>query len=62
MHMLYHHQPRKVIQALAGHTGPRSKEMYTSMFTLYMATTLAVPFIDDGHDAAQIFRTLPPMT
>lgn len=38
MHMLYHRQPRKVIQALA------------------------VPFTGDGHDAAQILRTLPPVT
>lgn len=62
MHMLYHRQPRKVIQALAGHKDPRSMEVYTRGFALDMAATLAVPFTGDGHDAAQILRTLPPLT
>lgn len=62
MHMLYHRQPRKVIQALAGHKDPRSMEVYTRVFALDMTATLAVPFTDDGHDAAQILRTLPPLT
>ncbi|OUG69884.1 tyrosine-type recombinase/integrase [Klebsiella pneumoniae] len=62
MHMLYHRQPRKVIQALAGHKDPRSMEVYTRVFALDMAATLAVPFTGDGHDAAQILRTLPPLT
>lgn len=62
MHMLYHRQPRKVIQALAGHKDPRSMEVYTRVFALDMAATLAVPFTGDEHDAAQILRTLPPLT
>lgn len=41
MHMLYHRQPRKVIQALAGHKDPRSMEVYTRVFALDMAATLA---------------------
>ncbi|HDT2399824.1 TPA: tyrosine-type recombinase/integrase, partial [Escherichia coli] len=41
MHMLYHRQPRKVIQALAGHRDPRSMEVYTRVFALDMAATLA---------------------
>lgn len=48
MHMLYHRQPRKVIQALAGHRDPRSMEVYTRVFALDMAATLAVPFTGDG--------------
>lgn len=48
MHMLYHRQPRKVIQALAGHKDPRSTEVYTRVFALDMAATLAVPFTGDG--------------
>ncbi|EGD0636800.1 site-specific integrase, partial [Escherichia coli] len=52
MHMLYHRQPRKVIQALAGHRDPRSMEVYTRVFALDMAATLAVPFTGDGRDAA----------
>jgi hypothetical protein len=52
MHMLYHRQPRKVIQALAGHKDPRSMEVYTRVFALDMAATLAVPFTGDGRDAA----------
>ncbi|SUI38794.1 integrase [Salmonella enterica subsp. enterica serovar Braenderup] len=62
MHMLYHRQPRKVIQALVGHKDPRSMEVYTRVFALDMAPTLAVPFTGDGHDAAQILRSLPPLT
>lgn len=61
MHMLYHRQPRKVIQALAGHRDPRSMEVYTRVFALDMAATLAVPFSGDGRDAAEILRTLPPL-
>lgn len=61
MHMLYHRQPKKVIQALAGHKDPRSMEVYTRVFALDMAATLAVPFTGDGYDAAQILRTLPPL-
>lgn len=34
-------------------------EVYTRVFALDMAATLAVPFTGDGHDAAQILRTLP---
>ncbi|EBT5036784.1 site-specific integrase, partial [Salmonella enterica] len=54
-------QPKKVIQALAGHKDPRSMEVYTRVFALDMAATLAVPFTGDGYDAAQILRTLPPL-
>lgn len=36
MHMLYHRQPKKVIQALAGHKDPRSIEVYTRVFALDM--------------------------
>lgn len=61
MHMLYHRQPRKVIQALAGHRDPRSMEVYTRVFALDMAATLAVPFTGEGRDAAEILRTLPPL-
>lgn len=61
MHMLYHRQPWKVIQALAGHRDPRSMEVYTRVFALDMAATLAVPFTGDGRDAAEILRTLPPL-
>ena len=61
MHMLYHRQPRKVIQALAGHRDPRLMEVYTRVFALDMAATLAVPFTGDGRDAAEILRTLPPL-
>ena len=57
MHMLYHRQPRKV---LAGHKDPRSMEVYTRVFALDMAATLAVPFTADGRDAAEILRSLPP--
>ncbi len=58
---VYHRQPRKVIQALAGHRDPRSMEVYTRVFALDMAATLAVPFTGDGRDAAEILRTLPPL-
>lgn len=61
MHMLYHRQPKKVIQDLAGHKDPRSMEVYTRVFALDMAATLAVPFTGDGYDAAQILRTLSPL-
>lgn len=61
MNVLYHRQPRKVIQGLAGHKDPRSIEVYTRVFALDMAAKLTVHFIDDGHDVAQILRTLPPL-
>lgn len=41
MHILYHWQPRKVIQVLAGHKDPRSMEVNTRVFALDMAATLA---------------------
>jgi integrase len=44
MYMLYHRQPPKVIQALAGHKDARSIEVYTRVFALAVAATLAVPF------------------
>ena len=34
-------------------------EVYTRVFALDMAATLAVPFTGDGRDAAEIFRSLP---
>lgn len=37
-------------------------EVYTRVFALDMVATLAVPFTGDGYDAAQILRTLPPLT
>lgn len=55
MHMLYHRQPNKVIQALAGH-----KDAYTWVFALDMAATLAVPFTGDDRGTAEILRSLPP--
>lgn len=35
-------------------------EVYTRVFALDMAATLAVPFTGDGRDAADILRALPP--
>lgn len=61
MHMLYHWQPKKVIQALVGHKDPCSMEVYTRVFALELAATLAVPFTGDGRDAAAVLRSLPPM-
>lgn len=37
-------------------------EVYTRVFALDMAATLAVPFTGDGHDAAQILRPPSYMT
>ncbi|QJN13944.1 replication protein (plasmid) [Klebsiella pneumoniae] len=34
--------------------------VYTRVFALDMAATLAVPFTGDGRDAAEILRSLPP--
>lgn len=59
MHMLYHRQPKKMIQALAGHKDPRSMEVYTRVFALELAATIAVPFTGDGRDAADILHSLP---
>ncbi|MCW1877225.1 site-specific integrase [Erwinia sp. INIA-01] len=61
MHMLYHRQPPKVIQALAGHRDARSMEVYTRVFALELAATLQVPFTGDGAGAAGILRALPPV-
>ena len=36
-------------------------EVYTRLFVLEMAATLAVPFTGDGHDAAQLLWILPPI-
>lgn len=44
IHMHYHRQPRKVIQALVGHKDPRSMEVYIRVFAKDVAATLAVPF------------------
>lgn len=62
MHMLYHRQPQKVVQALVGHKDTRSMEVYSRVFALDLAATLDVPFTGDGIDAASILRALPPMT
>lgn len=56
MHMLYHRQPKKVIQAQASHKDPRSMEVYTRVFVLEIVATLAVPFTGDGRGAAEILR------
>lgn len=61
MHMLSHRQPRKVNQGLVGHKDPHSMEVYTRVFALDIAATLAVPFTGDGYDATQILRTLPQL-
>lgn len=61
MHMLYHRQPKKVTQALAGHKDPRSMEVYTRVFALDIVATLAVYFTGDGQGAADILRSLPSM-
>ena len=61
MHMLYHRHPRKVIQALVGHMDPHLVEVYTRVFALDMAATLAVPFTGDGRDTVEILRALPPL-
>ncbi|KAF1366433.1 tyrosine-type recombinase/integrase [Yokenella regensburgei] len=60
MHMLYHRQPKKVIQSLVGHRDPRSMEVYTRVFALELTATLTVPFTGDGRDGADILRSLPP--
>jgi len=61
MHMLYHRQPPKVIQSLAGHKDARSIEVYTRVFALDVAATLAVPFSGEGGaEAAAVLRSLPP--
>lgn len=36
-------------------------DLYTRVFALDAAATLAVSFTGDGHDAAEILRALPPM-
>ena len=60
MHLLYHRQPLKVIQALAGHKDARSIEVYTRVFALDVAATLAVSFSGEGAEAAAVLRSLPP--
>ena len=60
MHLLYHRQPLKVIQALAGHKDARSIEVYTRVFALDMAATLEVSFSGEGAEAAAVLRSLPP--
>lgn len=50
MHMLYHRQPKKVLQAI----DPRSMEVYTRVFALEHAATLAMPLTGDSRDAAEI--------
>jgi len=61
MHMLYHRQPQKVVQALVGHKDTRSMEVYSRVFALDLAATLEVPFTGDGPDAAAVLRALPPI-
>ncbi len=36
-------------------------EVYTRVFALDMAATLAVPFTGDGRDVVNILCTLPPL-
>lgn len=60
MHMLYHRQPRKVIQVLVGHKDPRSMEAYSRVFALDMAASLAIHLTGEGRDAAEILRSLSP--
>ncbi|MCW0345890.1 Tyrosine recombinase XerC [Pantoea ananatis] len=60
MHMLYHRQPPKVIQALAGHKDARSMEVYSRVFALDVAATLSVSFSGEGAEAAAVLRSLPP--
>ncbi|WP_254919541.1 site-specific integrase [Pantoea sp. VS1] len=60
MHLLYHRQPLKVIQALAGHKDARSIEVYTRVFALDVVATLAVSFSGEGAEAAAVLRSLPP--
>jgi hypothetical protein len=61
MHMLYHRHPRKVIHALVGHMDPHSMDVYTRVFALDMAATMAVPFTGDGRDTVEILCALPPL-
>ncbi|NIG21253.1 site-specific integrase [Pantoea sp. Al-1710] len=61
MHLLYHRQPLKVIQALAGHKDARSIEVYTRVFALDVASTLAVSFSGQGAEAAAVLKSLPPV-
>lgn len=60
MHLLYHRQPLKVIQALAGHKDARSIDVYTRLFALDVAATLNVSFSRRGAEAAAVLRSLPP--
>lgn len=52
---------RSIQMPFCSHRDPRSMEVYTRVFALDMAATLAVPFTGDGRDAAEILRTLPPL-
>ncbi len=61
MHLLYHRQPLKVIQAMAGHKDARSIEVYTRVFALDVAATLQVSFSGEGAEAAAVLRSLPPV-
>lgn len=36
-------------------------DVYTRVFALDMAATLAVPFTGDGREAAEILRLQPPL-
>lgn len=58
MHLLYHRQPLKVIQALMGHKDARSIEVYKRVFTLDVAASLNLSF--SGQDAEAVLRSLPP--
>lgn len=51
---------KEVIHALAGHEDPQSMEVYTRVFALELAATIAVPFTGNGRDAVDILRSLPP--
>lgn len=60
MHLLYHCQPLKVIQVLAGHKDARSIGVYTRVFTLDVAASLNVSFSGQGTEAAAVLRSLSP--
>jgi len=49
-----------VIQSLVGYKDARKIEVYTRVFALDVAATLAVPFSGEGSEAAAVLRSLPP--
>nr|CCG55381.1 site-specific recombinase [Erwinia piriflorinigrans CFBP 5888] len=55
--IIYHRQPPKVIQSLAGNKDTRSLDVYIWVFALELAPTLAVPF-SGGGSAVPASRTV----